>query len=53
MPRERQINEHDTDRAEALQEKIEDAEGSGPSLIRTPEEARKENLIKKIESEGY
>ena len=53
MPRERQINEHDTDRADALQEKIEDTEGSGPSLIRTPEEARKENLIRKVQSEGY
>ena len=53
MPRERQINENDTDRAEALQEKIEDAEGAGPSLIRTPEDARKENLIKKVENEGY
>ncbi|WP_443748529.1 hypothetical protein [Asticcacaulis solisilvae] len=53
MPRERQINEHDTDRAEALQDKIQDELGSGPSFIQTPEQARKDNLIKKIESEGY
>lgn len=53
MPRERQINEHDTDRAEALQDKIHDDLGSDPSFIKTPEEARKDNLVKKIENEGY
>ncbi len=54
MPRERQINEHDTDRGEALQDKIADTLGSGPSFIETPEEARKRALIQKVENyEGY
>lgn len=54
MPRERQINSNDTDRAEALQEKIHDSLGSGPSMVKTPEEARKQALLRKVAaSEGY
>ncbi|ESQ79134.1 hypothetical protein [Asticcacaulis sp. YBE204] len=54
MPRERQINANDLDRAEALQDKLRENLGDSPSQIRTPEEARKSALIDKMNRDaGY
>jgi hypothetical protein len=52
MAEQRPINTPDIDRARALQEKIANGMGDGPSLVRTPEEARKAALIHKIENGG-
>ncbi len=35
-----------------LQRKIVSQEGEGPSLIPTPEDARKSELLRKVEDEG-
>lgn len=42
----------DSDETLALQRKIERQEGEGPSLIRTPEDIRKAELLRKVEDSG-
>ena len=42
----------DTDEALALQRKIERQEGEGQSLIQTPEDIRKAELLRKVEDSG-
>lgn len=41
-----------TDRIRLLQDKVRDKLGSGPSMIETPEEARKTALLQKVNDAG-
>lgn len=41
-----------TDRVRILQGKVRDMLGSGPSMIETPEEARKVALLQKVRDAG-
>lgn len=41
-----------TDRVRLLQDKMRDKLGSGPSMIETPEEARKNALLQKVRDAG-
>ncbi len=48
MPDARQTSPRDSDRVRTLQDKVRDMLGSGPSMIETPEEARKNALLQKV-----
>lgn len=52
MSQQQPFNTRDADRVRALNEKVADGLGDGPSLIKTPEQARKSALIHKIENGG-
>ncbi|HVZ29448.1 MAG TPA: hypothetical protein VG839_03575 [Asticcacaulis sp.] len=47
-----QVTPKPTDRVRILQDKLRDKLGEGPSMIETPEEARKNALLQKVRAAG-
>jgi hypothetical protein len=52
MSQDHHTSRRHTDRVRTLQDKLRDQLGSGPSMIETPEEARKNALLQKVRDAG-